>query len=118
MWFFTFFGIAADYTIGDWTSQENQTEQVWLYSGLSLAFACLTSLSITFRVASTYYFAIRADRKLHETMFEKVANAPINLYYDVTPIGRILNKFSGDLNGLCNFGPMQGAQLARVYLLL
>lgn len=24
--------------------------------------------------------------------------APVNLYYDVTPIGRILNKFSKDLN--------------------
>jgi ABC-type multidrug transport system fused ATPase/permease subunit len=108
MLFFTFFGIAADFTIGDWTSQpdEKQIEQVWLYSGLSLAFAVLTSLSITMRVAFTYWFAIRADRKLHETMVTKVSNAPINLYYDVTPIGRILNKFSGDLNGLSTFGPM------------
>jgi len=89
-----------------------------LYSGLSLAFAVCTSLSITVRVGSTYWFAIRADKKLHEHMVTKVTNAPINLYYDITPIGRILNKFSGDLNGLSTFGPMQGAQLARVYLLI
>lgn len=38
-------------------------------------------------------------------MIEKVTNAPINLYFDVTPIGRVLNKFSGDLNGLVSFGP-------------
>jgi len=106
MWFFTFFGIAADYTIGDWTSQKDQLKQVWLYSSLSLTFAILTSLSITMRVGSTYWFAIRADKKLHEHMVTKVCNAPINLYYDVTPIGRVLNKFSGDLNGMSTFGPM------------
>ena len=109
MWFFTIFGIAADFTIGNWTSQPDQTKQVWLYSGLSLAFAVLTSLSITMRVGFTYWFAIRADKKLHEHMITKVTNAPINKFYDVTPIGRVLNKFSGDLNGLSTFGPMQGA---------
>ncbi len=30
-------------------------------------------------------------------MIKRVLNAPINLYFDVTPIGRILNKFSKDL---------------------
>jgi hypothetical protein len=33
-------------------------------------------------------------------MLSKVFNAPINLYFDVTPIGRILNKFSKDLTGI------------------
>ena len=33
-------------------------------------------------------------------MLAKVMNAPINLYFDVTPIGRILNRFSKDLNVL------------------
>jgi len=31
-------------------------------------------------------------------MIKKVMGAPVNLYFDVTPIGRILNKFSKDLN--------------------
>lgn len=31
-------------------------------------------------------------------MLSKVMCAPVNLYYDITPIGRILNKFSKDLN--------------------
>lgn len=33
-------------------------------------------------------------------MLKRVFNAPINLYFDVTPIGRILNKFSKDLTGV------------------
>ena len=30
-------------------------------------------------------------------MLAKVLRAPINLFYDVTPIGKILNRFSKDL---------------------
>ena len=31
-------------------------------------------------------------------MLSRVLKAPVNLYFDKTPIGRILNKFSKDLN--------------------
>jgi len=52
-------------------------------------------------------------------MIEAVGNAPINLYYDITPIGRVLNKFSSDLNDLTAwFGSMYGAELAMFYSLL
>ena len=43
---------------------------------------------------------MRAGRLIHENMVDKILQAPVNLYFDVTPIGRILNKFSKDLNGL------------------
>jgi ABC-type multidrug transport system fused ATPase/permease subunit len=36
-------------------------------------------------------------KKLHEDMVARILNAPINLYFDTTPIGRILNRFSKDL---------------------
>jgi ABC-type multidrug transport system fused ATPase/permease subunit len=71
------------------------------------------------RTGSIYYFSIKSDKKLHEEMIKKVGNAPINLYFDVTPIGRVLNKFSSDLNDLSNmFGMMFGAELAMFYSLL
>ena len=41
---------------------------------------------------------IRLARILHEQMIAKTYNAPINLYFDKTPSGRILNKFSKDIN--------------------
>jgi ATP-binding cassette subfamily C (CFTR/MRP) protein 1 len=34
---------------------------------------------------------------IHKDMVKKVTRAPINTYFDVTPAGRILNKFSKDL---------------------
>lgn len=43
-------------------------------------------------------FGYAATKKLHESMISRVLRAPVNLYFDTTPIGRILNKFSKDLN--------------------
>lgn len=40
---------------------------------------------------------VRAIKILHNTMLKTVLCAPINLFYDVTPIGKILNRFSKDL---------------------
>ncbi len=31
-------------------------------------------------------------------MINTVINAPVNLYFEKTPIGRIINKFSKDIN--------------------
>lgn len=43
-------------------------------------------------------FNWRASKWLFIDMIKKVTGAPVNLYFDVTPTGRILNKFSKDLN--------------------
>jgi len=37
---------------------------------------------------------------VHSSLLERVLKAPINLFFDVTPIGKILNRFSNDLNVL------------------
>jgi hypothetical protein len=57
-----------------------------------------------------------AARKIQRLVLKKVLNAPINLYFDITPIGRILNRFSKDLNILEMqfFWPL-GGFLAMIY---
>jgi len=35
---------------------------------------------------------------MHDSLIYKVLMAPINLFYDVTPIGKVLNRFSKDLS--------------------
>jgi ABC-type multidrug transport system fused ATPase/permease subunit len=55
----------------------------------------------------------RALKRLHEQMIDKVLYAPVNLYFDVTPVGRIMTKFSDNLNVLSNsFGLMLGGSMA------
>lgn len=60
-------------------------------------FSIITSLVTFIRIFYTTSIARRASKIIHEEMIENVMNAPINLYFDVTPVGRILNKFSKDL---------------------
>ena len=49
-------------------------------------------------------------------MIRRIVYAPINLYFDITPIGKSLNKFSKDLNGLELFlGYSIGTMLSAVY---
>lgn len=55
-------------------------------------------MGIYFRVTLAQGFTWRAGKLLHKQMIGRVLEAPVNLYFDVTPIGRILNKFSKDLN--------------------
>ena len=40
----------------------------------------------------------KGARKIHDYMIHKVMRAPINLFFDVTPTGTIMNRFSKDLN--------------------
>ena len=38
-----------------------------------------------------------AVKRMHNDMFTRVCHAPVNLYFDVTPAGRIVTRFSKDL---------------------
>ncbi|OWZ10198.1 ABC transporter [Phytophthora megakarya] len=41
---------------------------------------------------------VRTSNNLHNELFRRVLAAPINRYFDITPVGRVLNRFSNDLD--------------------
>lgn len=52
-------------------------------------------------------------------MIDRIVNAPINLYFDSTPTGRILNRFSKDLGVLdLNLIFISGTFYTSIYSLL
>jgi hypothetical protein len=52
-------------------------------------------------------------------MAQSILKAPVNLYYEVTPIGRILNRFSKDLSAIeTQQGWMLGYFMLTVYALI
>ena len=95
---FTFFKVSGDYLVGSWALAEDQHSRFGYYCGLYFAFTIATSLCVAARVATLQYFSWHGMKKMHEMMIERVLNAPINLYFDTTPIGRIINRFTKDLS--------------------
>ncbi|CAG8558217.1 3176_t:CDS:2, partial [Racocetra fulgida] len=61
-------------------------------------YVLITSLSIitgVLRLAWLYYGSLRASKKLYQTLLHQVIRAPLR-FFDTTPVGRILNRFSKD----------------------
>jgi hypothetical protein len=46
------------------------------------------------------YFGRNGARKLYREMMYSISKAPVNLYFDKTPVGRILKRFTSDLERL------------------
>lgn len=61
-------------------------------------FAVLTVGLSIFRSRLVLWSAIRSCSSLHERLLRGVLRAPVNLYHDVTPVGRILGRFSKDID--------------------
>jgi ABC-type multidrug transport system fused ATPase/permease subunit len=91
--------ICRDYFIGQWVKNKDE-ELFFHFFTYSLLFSFTASLAVSMRAAVFQLFTYRAAKILHSQMINKLMKAPINLYFDVTPIGRILNKFSKDLNAI------------------
>jgi len=80
--------------LGDWTDDtwgKSQNFYVGIYSAISLFGILMTGVMMLF----CCYMSVRASRVLHARSFERVIRAPM-AFFDTTPIGRILNRFSRD----------------------
>ena len=89
--------IGSDWWLSIWASRSlfpQADDSWWLWTlacWLFGAFALLLVRSVVFVSVTT-----RAALKLHDQMFRTVLAAPVNTFFDVTPVGRILNRFSRD----------------------
>ena len=77
----------------------------------NLLIYCIASFSVNlfilFRLIVTVTGTIKAAKTIFIKMLKALVNAPVNKYYDITPIGRILNRLSKDQATLD--GPMSFA---------
>lgn len=63
-----------------------------------LKITLISILNNKLRLLILLYVSFRLSRKMHDNLVSRVLHAPINLYFDITPVGKILNSFSRDLN--------------------
>ena len=62
------------------------------------ALAIATGLIVFLRVTTLVWTFLNVAKKIHNKYISIVLKAPINLFFDVTPVGKILNRFSKDLS--------------------
>lgn len=89
--------VYCDYLVGQWAYSANQQTWYWYFVWMITFTALLSSLGVFVRVYSLCYYCWYGNRQLHDDMLRRVFASPVNLYFDTTPIGRILNRFSKDL---------------------
>ena len=76
----------------------SQGETYW-YMSIYAVFGLAGVLCLTLRAIVIAVHRLRASRKLHDELTESVLRAPV-AFFDVTPIGRVLNRFAADMDKL------------------
>ncbi|GEM08785.1 ABC transporter [Rhodotorula toruloides] len=74
-----------------------QNQFIGLYAGLGISSAIFTFVL----GAATIWFGTTAARNLHHMALEKVTQAPMS-FFDTTPLGRLMNRFSKDTDSIDN----------------
>ena len=99
MMFFIACQMAGNYFTQKWAygSPEDQQDHFEFYAIMIGGANLCSSLLIFVRANFQVHAGLKVGKKLHNILIAYVFRAPINLFFDVTPIGKILNRFSKDL---------------------
>jgi ATP-binding cassette, subfamily C (CFTR/MRP), member 1 len=90
-------GIAVTSWVSYWTSDaEYQRHSKAFYLILYAAFSVLLGVFTFLRTYLLVWFGVKASERLHRNLFDSILRAPTS-FFDTTPIGRILSRFSKDL---------------------
>lgn len=91
--------VGSNFWLSDWTNEEvvNGTQRnVHMRLGVYAALGILQGLLVLISSFSLAMGGIRAARFLHAALLENKLHTPQS-FYDTTPIGRIINRFSKDI---------------------
>ncbi|KAL5272231.1 hypothetical protein ACHWQZ_G000445 [Mnemiopsis leidyi] len=70
---------------------------LFLYLGIYALLGLLQTVFVLGFVFAILYASIRASSQIHSAMFARILRVPMS-FFDTTPLGRILNRFSKDMN--------------------
>lgn len=93
-------GIGGSFWLKSWSEHNEDTgtnDDIGKYIGIYFAFGIGSSLLTVVQTLILWIFcSIEASRKLHERMANAIFRSPMS-FFDTTPTGRILNRFSSDI---------------------
>ncbi|KAJ3291882.1 hypothetical protein HK104_005738 [Borealophlyctis nickersoniae] len=80
-------------------SNSTLAHNIWYYIGIYGALGASVLLANLLRVGYILLRSTTAARNLHATLLKRVLGAPLR-FFEVTPLGRILNRFSKDVQSI------------------
>lgn len=83
----------------DWASEDEKAQQSLFatYMKAIILMASFQVIALTIKVIILTTLNYKLSNGFHNVIMKKVMNAPINTFFDVTPVGKILVRFSKDL---------------------
>lgn len=88
--------MAGDIFFKDWSNNPSETDY---YLPIYVVLRVGGSVFLLFRTLTlSVIMSLKISSKAHEKLLESFIRAPINLFYDVIPVGRLLNRLSKDIN--------------------
>ncbi|KAJ1730729.1 hypothetical protein LPJ61_002870, partial [Coemansia biformis] len=91
--------VGGDFWLRMWVRHRRDVDGTPTYIGIYALLGCLQflwfGLFVLLLVASTY----KVSTRLHARAFERVLRSPIS-FFDTTPLGRILNRFTRDIDSV------------------
>jgi ABC-type multidrug transport system fused ATPase/permease subunit len=100
----------ADFWLSKWTANPDSLAQFGYYIGVYGILAVANALISFTNSASSSSFELKAASSLHDGMLGGVIRSPMS-FFDTTPAGRVLNRFSKDQDTLDSSLPMNFNQL-------
>ena len=76
---------------------DGTTVNTVFYLNIYAAFGLGGVLMLTFRSIAMAVHRLKASRKLHDDLTASILRAPV-AFFDVTPTGRVLNRFAADMD--------------------
>lgn len=92
------FKVLSDFWLANWSKSETRDDPNLDYFIKGYAFLSIITIVISLATnLSSQLTSLRAVRRIHATMLDTVVKCPIR-FFDTTPIGRIVNRFSVDIS--------------------
>ncbi|TMW54988.1 hypothetical protein Poli38472_014759 [Pythium oligandrum] len=93
----------SDWFVSRW-SEGSYRQTLDEYQSMGIYIGIIVIATVFASTRSLYYteMCMRCSENLHAKYLRKVVLAPVTAFFDVTPVGRILNRFSRDLDQVDN----------------
>lgn len=101
--------IAGSWWISQWTSRTHPGDVPLTYDQYIGIYGGLIGAEVFFALGAimmSVVLTIRASKNLHFGLLSKIVRAPTS-FFDTTPLGRILNRFSKELDLIDSILPLQ-----------